>query len=439
MKGFKTLLAVMYVFMTVYAAGLQAQTQTQTQTEQPKFTMGGYMAFSCLAWDFDEKHSMTAMNNMHKMSPAFSQSDTNLYFAYNGQNNWLAFTEIKFTYLLKSYEQTQTSGGIYVEPQTSTYIDEMLRSYDVGGIFIERAYMEYNRYGFAKARFGRFFTPFGIFSQDHGAPAITSVRPPNLVIPPTSGLVSSTGMPLYETGVELLGSASAGDFEIEYAVYISNGPSENPNSNGDNTMCRGAFLNLIMPAMADMVNFEFGGSVYQGKRTYTQTIAINTSTFSVDESRSTDLLKQKDFITGCHLKTEISGLPLEGILLFQAEYLNQKITDQTEYSSFTSTSAEIEDHNYNVMYAQVEYQMLGMLTPYFRYEDESVSNENTPFYLILIGRTQYVCGLNIKPVPNVSLKFEYQKAILEQSRMAEALHMNNDYEIYAFQITMAFL
>lgn len=436
MRKIIILTTILILTIAVFKSGIQAQ------MEQPKFTVGGFMSINCIALDFNEEHSLLSLKGFHSMEPAFSQSDLNLYFIYNSQKNWLAMSEIKFTYLLGNFNQKKDESMpnvIYNESVSFTYTDEMLRTYDLGGIFIERAFIEYNQFQFAKIRFGRFFTPFGIFSQDHGAPAVTSVRAPNLVIAPTPGANPSFGMPLHQTGGELLGSVYLGDFGFEYAVYMSNGPSEDPNSNGDNTMCRGGFLNLILPSFFDMINIELGGSVYQGKRTYTDSNYIDLNSFTADESQDIYDLKQKDFISSGHLKISILGLPFDGILLMQTEYLNHKITDKTENSPIGYGVAPVEDTDYNIMYAQIEYQMFGMLTPYFRYENESVNNEKSPFYLMLLERDQYVCGLNIKPIPTVSLKFEYMQVTVKQIDLAENFGIENDYKWYAFQIAMAFL
>lgn len=428
-------LAIIIIFLTANPSNLGAQ------NEQSKFDMGGFIALNVITYDFkdDEKKSALSAQGWHDKTPAFSQTNLNLYFMYNSQKNWIAFSEIMFTYGLSDDKYNYdhfADGYVTSEPQTYTYTDEMLRTYDLGGIFIERAYIEYNQFEFARVRFGRFLTPYGIFSQDHGAPAVISVRPPMLVMP-----YSTNGMPQNQTGLELLGNKYISDFGIEYAAYVSNGPSEDPNANGDNVMCRGGFLNLIIPTLADMIDIEFGGSVFQGKRTYTLANYIDTGSFTADESQDIYTSEQRDLILAAHCKIAVNDMPLQGTLLLQAEYLKDKITDRKVldrnylviFGEYLNKPAM--DYDYTVMYVQAEYQMYGWITPYFRYEQDKTSSDKAPYNNdTTLQMDAYFIGINIKPIPNVSLKFEAAYVTPELAN-----NMRADTNLYNFQVSMAFL
>jgi hypothetical protein len=122
-----------------------------------------------------------------------------------------------------------------------------------GSVILERAWIEWNQHQALKLRVGNYFTPFGIWNEDHGTPTLISLALPQFII--------QRWMPLRQTGVMLYGNAFVGDWELGYSATLSNGRQEISNYNFDN-------------------GFGFGGRAYARRDTGTLNTAFGLSYFT---------------------------------------------------------------------------------------------------------------------------------------------------------------
>ncbi|MDY6933608.1 MAG: hypothetical protein SVZ03_05205 [Spirochaetota bacterium] len=476
MRKYINLICCLMLFIGGITQGLNAQLE-----EGQRFFISGFMSMRYMQTEFDSLHNSSAAGYSPNINEnvSFWQSNLNLYFTFKPTRDWFAFSEIRFNYAptgdyqLMPYDmdgdgnndtysfinsltgQTEPLPLIYALPNNTTHVDRYFFMFDYGSIYIERAYIEWERLAYAKLRAGKYITPFGIFSQDHGEPATTSIRLPLVV----STSQPYYGMPLTQTGVELYGEYGIPlDILFEYAAYVGNGIStgDAESDSFDKNKSIGGFMNFILHPIADNIYIEFGGSVYYGERSLllykvyktVPGIAPNEATddptdiatyvnFSSDSSLDRYTARQMETSGLAHLKITIRSLPLDGTFVLQAEGIYQKIemnNDPRIVDPFSKQQLIIEDYYYYAYYIQGEYQFFGKITPYFRYEysDRDVKD---PLKLIW-GKIiyLYVLGLNYKPDPVVSIKAEWNH-IKSNTPLS---YFNNDFDVYTASVSLAF-
>jgi hypothetical protein len=190
---------------------------------------------------------------------SFVVGNVNLYFDAQPVKHFRSLTELRFTNAplgdIVSY------GGL-----AGTFQRRDTFSYDSGGtavnasmwggtVVLERAWVEWNEHQALKLRVGNYFTPFGIWNEDHGTPTLISLALPQFII--------QRWMPLRQTGLMLYGNAFAGDWELGYVGTLSNGRQEISNYNFDNAFGFGGRVYARRDTGA--LNTTFGASYFTGK------------------------------------------------------------------------------------------------------------------------------------------------------------------------------
>ncbi|MFC1670702.1 hypothetical protein ACFL20_09935 [Spirochaetota bacterium] len=349
---------------------------------------------------------------------------------------------------ITSFDNSTFESGTTTLPFNNT-VQELSTGnrFEYGAIFIERAFIEWNRFEFAKVRAGRLLTPFGIWSHDHGAPALTSVRLPALVAPSTE----NESIPLQVTGFELLGTVNLpAEFIVDYSVYVANTFSEiEPVKDKYTSKNVGFYLNFTVPTVADFIDIEFGASMFFGKREkLAKTDAVYDGPPPAVSKDNYYYFKQNDIVTSIHLKLKFNNLPLDGTLVLQSEYMltqieedkNANLIDQnfgymmTSGFSFLESMANRSGRDYSVQYfyLQVEYQIFGWITPYYRFN--YIDSENENFYSTYKTMVQHVSGVNIKPYAPVTIKVEHVfMNFIDGTKKPES-----DFHMFQTSISLAF-
>lgn len=484
----KKLLTCLFFFTALFFF----QNSLFAQYDEERLTITGFMDFAYIKNIYNSDKAQFGAVPYVNNNSQFIQNSLNMYFNFKVDDGWKAFTEIRFLYLpTGNIEQgghlvdanndgmpevavdgdtgQMTADGISLSYSNTAGNDPMITPVQYGSIYIERAYIEWDQLSFLKARFGRYFTPFGIWSNEHSSPAVTSIKFPFFVVPVAFG---SFGMPLKQTGIEVLGNIPVSELVLQYAVYTGNGMS-NAEASGDqldDNKSIGGFLNIKLPAFFN-VNIELGSSGYRGKKVIlSQKWAISdgstTATADVDgnnmiyitmlDEENNQIFAAKQWETNAlaHMKATIYNLPLEGTFIIQSEYMRQWIDpdkdDRIQDPVLTGLEAKmgITDHRYNRMlqekytndiyYIQAEYQFYSRLTPYFRYEHFETTTL-MPLQLMEYNKlTSYVAGLNFKPVPKVSIKVEYSRNILDSPFILASGELDMSQDLYMAQIAVAF-
>ena len=202
---------------------------------------------------------------------SFVVGNVNLYFDAQPIKHFRGLAELRFTNA--PLGDIAAYGGLAGKFQRKDTF-----SYDPGGtavnapmwagsVILERAWIEWNEHQALKFRVGNFFTPFGIWNEDHGTPTLISLALPQFII--------QRWMPIRQTGVMLYGSAFAGDWELGYSATLSNGRQEISNYNFNNSFGLGGRAY----ARRDMghVNTTLGLSYFTGKTRDNEVDAVASS------------------------------------------------------------------------------------------------------------------------------------------------------------------
>jgi hypothetical protein len=190
---------------------------------------------------------------------SFVVGNINLYFDAQPIEHFRGLTELRFTNAPMG--DIENYGGLAGNFQRKSTL-----SYDSGGtavntpmwggtVILERAWIEWNQHQALKVRVGNFFTPFGIWNEDHGSPTLISLALPQFII--------QRWMPIRQTGVMLYGNAFAGDWELGYTGTLSNGRQEISNYNFDNGFGVGG--RAYMRRDTGQLNTTFGVSYFTGR------------------------------------------------------------------------------------------------------------------------------------------------------------------------------
>jgi hypothetical protein len=189
----------------------------------------------------------------------FVVGNINLYFDAQPIKHFRGLAEVRFTNA--PFGDVVNYGGL-----AGTFERKDTFSYDSGGtalnapmwtasVILERAWIEWNEHQAFKFRVGNFFTPFGIWNEDHGTPTLISLGLPQFIV--------QRWMPIRQTGIMAYGSAFAGDWELGYSGTLSNGRQEISNYNFDNNFGVGG--RVYARRDLGQMNTTFGLSYFTGK------------------------------------------------------------------------------------------------------------------------------------------------------------------------------
>lgn len=233
-------------------------TEEPVEVEEPMFKVYGFMDMGIQGTWVNKKALVAALFDTNAIT--FATGNINLYFDFNPHPDWRALAEIRFTGA--PHGNIESFGGITGTPFERTNTQQ----YDPNGTVInapvwggysviERAYIEWNRYQQFQLLVGHFFTPFGIWNVDHGQPTLISLALPQFI--------QQTFMPLRQTGVQALGSFFAGDWEIAYRAWLTNGRTEENWLDYTNDKAFGG--RVFVRNESGKVRTQIGASYHHGK------------------------------------------------------------------------------------------------------------------------------------------------------------------------------
>jgi len=281
-------------------------------------------------------------------------------------------------------------------------------------------------------RVGRFLTPVGIWSVDHGSPVILTVQQPYY-------LSTVPIFPQVQEGAMVFGNLALGDNDAEYAVYLSKGrEDDNKGTNriqSVDDLSVGAHANVRVAALGGT---RFGASGYVGRQ--------RTDEMWGTAGYELGLLKTKEpEDVPDDLEPLLPYLKNDTVWLDEFHYTRERTESlremcwgldfQTRYGKF-GLQAEVsgayivnDATGGNASGSAFDYYLLGSyeqpvndaltLTPYLFFEELTwADQENVPTWSLGLGgfplagfRTGSV-GLNTTLWNNIHLKTEYALAWL---------------------------
>ncbi len=203
--------------------------EAQNDTDAKTFEIFGFMDSSFAYYAAGE-------NDLVKTfvipESTFVTSNVNLYFKSQLTSKLSTLIETRFTFQPNGEETLPTQAyigdtplplsGSYIREDTTVTDPLTAASFQLGGVMIERAHIDYKAFEWLGIRLGRWLTPYGIWNVDHGSPVLLGTSLPQLV--------STQQVPNNQTGIQLFGRIFPSDIaRLDYALTLSNG--RGPTSN----------------------------------------------------------------------------------------------------------------------------------------------------------------------------------------------------------------
>ncbi|MEY4550175.1 MAG: hypothetical protein RL685_6370 [Pseudomonadota bacterium] len=320
----------------------------------------------------------------------FSVGNINTYLSGELGGGWRSLIEVRFTYLPNGSRIVQGGNLERASSQVADYTNAgRLRS--LGGVFIERAWVDYTVNAALTLRAGSWLTPYGLWNEDHGSPTIIPVTRPYMI-----GIEL---MPERQTGLQLRGSFYVSDsVTLGYRLGLSNG--RGPVSDYADLDENKALTMSLQLSHHGAGSLELGAFAYGGRYTNASESIVTTATsVLVDEQ----IVEQYDEIAwGLDARYLLGGLHL------QTEFV---INDR----AFTARGRPLRS---GVEYLPDERRIGGYVLAGYRFEWLGLMPYLSGGYFSYLNTyeitrpatrdviTDWSLGLNSRPTTNVTLKLE---------------------------------
>jgi hypothetical protein len=327
-------------------------------------------------------------NVFSSKEPTFVSGNNNIYFDARPDPKWRALLETRYTFYPHGSEAFDSQGG-YSRTDTTVYdvtSPSGRNRIRWGGVFIERATIEWRHRDWLQLTAGYFLTPYGIWNIDHGTPTLISLILPNFQV--------EEAIPQRQTGLQAKGNWVFDTLSLDYSVYISNGRTS---TLVDLTADKAVGGRLAL-SFDDRYRWQLGASAYHGT--------------------SQDVSKALDFSDGgfglssdlTYALTESAGgvdFSFDrGPLRFRAETLMHAVQYREglhAVSSFGPPGQRQPNSTAYYGYALLAYRLVDWIEPYVYFESRT---ENRRTGLSDSAHTPSL-GLNIYFTPAAQLKLQY--------------------------------
>ena len=181
--------------------------------------LSGFADFSYVKYNFTRE---SGMEGMFGNGGAMWIGNLNLYLDAQLSQRARSLIEVRFTYLphggyaVEPDENNPTKANVTRKSLAVPDYTDLNRSINVGGVIIQRAWVEYRFAEYFTLRAGHFLTPYGIWNVDHGSPAIVGALRPFII---GQQLIPESQSGLEGYGVVHLGPST----QVGYHLTFSNG------------------------------------------------------------------------------------------------------------------------------------------------------------------------------------------------------------------------
>jgi hypothetical protein len=367
---------------------------------------------------------------------SFFSSGLDLYAKSQMTRTLSAFLEVRLTYTPSGFTDTYPSiakiGSTVVNttpgvaPANTTVQDSSsIEQYQLDGLTIQRAYLEWKPRDWFAIRAGQFLTPFGIWNEDHGSPVLLGIGAPQFM--------QSNLVPLWQLGLEAVGTVRLGDdFHMEYALSVANsdGPSSDYRDFNDMKAIGGRLKFIYNP---DPFYLRLGGFGYYSHYEAAQEVIVAhvTPAGTLDPAYNPSLgsTTQINEAYDLYIFTLEAEARYRRLRVF-AEYARQTViytnpfpldpTDAILKGVPMALTAYDPSHYGYGGYVMAAYEipfhtsLADMtLTPYVGYDAVLPSTTVSTY-----GFVEYRGGLNFKPSPFITVKVEGARVYTTASQLA---------------------
>ncbi|MEZ4222238.1 MAG: porin [Polyangiaceae bacterium] len=351
----------------------------------------------------------------------FVLGNVNLFFDAQPSESWRGLTELHLTNAPHGNELSYASdfGTEYErvdstanDPTAATGRNQIL----LGSVVIERAWIQYSHNSELNLRAGYFLTPFGVWNLDHGTPTLIS-----MVLPEFQ---TRQYFPSRQTGVQALGSAFAGPWELGYHATVSNGRSVGTMDIDDNKALGGR---LHATHMLDGRRVALGASAFYG--TF---VDYQKRLTAVDPLRvETDVtVSGTEWTLGADVSLDFDGWRL------RAEGAMQRVSYDPDKRAPMSgpPGAQVPDQNRWNGYALFAYRLPGTALEPYGYL-EGIHRPNSLGDTV-IGTS---VGMNVYFTPAAQLKLQYsQIRFTNQVTETDKDPSDHDFAVFVSRLVLAF-
>jgi hypothetical protein len=381
------------------------------ETEDRDMKIFGFYDLAFMWRHLDDDSFVSEDMGLINTKPQFLMQHLNLYFSSQMTETLSFLTELQFTFLPNGSETSIWTDQDIVRENTSVNDPYTQNKITLGGLVIQRAYLQWQPFDFFGVKAGYYLTPYGIWHEDHGSPVRLSILPPFENDTSTPSVTKAAKpVPDGQLGLVLFGRAFPSQhLRFDYAFTVSNGrgPADTVIDYDNN---KGLGLRLKLTYSRSKVEVALGVYGYYGE--YTDRTMPNmgyTGPLIVDN--------HQEYVLAADLLLAIYGVRL------QAEYIRNLVLykDGVRPEAAFSTSGVATENIFmpdfagNFFYFLFGYQLplnklLGdmTLTPYIGWEYVAPGN-----YINDLKIKTVWFGLNFKPSYFVTLKVEGSRNVAD--------------------------
>ncbi len=386
----------------------------ELQFEEPQISLYGFADFTYGA-QIGKKFAPSADYG------SFMVGNLNVYFSTEFEKHWRSLAEVRFTYLPHGSYWTDSAFAdrAALERVDSTVLDatDLNRPVRLGGIAIQRVWLEYNFNRYLTLRAGQWLTPYGIWNVDHGTPTIIGIYRPYII--------NENLFPERQTGLEAYGGFYVEDTKLGYHLTLSNGRGPiDSYQDLDSNLGVGGRLYVYNDSL--LGTFTLGISGYRGSYTDRSGVGLRVEDGEL-VNFDPPTLQYDELALAADLKWEWGGLLVQS----EAVYRETSYLDAARPAVTTvpppPVPAQFADADRYGVYGLVAYR-----TPWWNI---------MPFMLAQYTRDPYASdskelafGVNVRPSPRVALKAEYKYVFIEAVPGLEL----GDLDFVGFQVAWSF-
>ena len=373
-------------------AEIDAELMADDSVSEPRLSLYG---FADLTFYKYYVHEDSGFRNLLYTESAFAVGNLNLYLSSNLGAGWSSMAEVRFSYLPNGSRRV-VNGEIVRTETSSVDYSNLGTERRTGSVLIERVYLQYAPTSYLTLRAGHLLTPYGIWNVDHGSPTIIPVVRPFTI--------SFALMPERQTGIQAEAShAFADDWRVSAILGLSNG--RGPVDEYADLDSNKAVTGRLQATWRKRATLQIGTTAYYGRYTdLSQSTELNGAGARIVD----DVEEQFDELAfGADILYKLGGFHL------QAEFVSNQQRYTDEGRPMRNAVEYWPDLARFGTYGLVGYRFAWFgLMPYVMGEYFQISNNFEPARAPDDdGVVHVMSGLNARPTPNVTLKFQGEVAL----------------------------